>query len=262
MSIDWKKINDNIVNVGTILAKFIDVEVPQDVDFVLVKDDGSIDNIKLKNLAYHLAKIKQNAVDADTVENIIEQRSMTREEIEDYVKNTISELTAVLGSGSGNTDALTELLSSYYSKEDVNKIIDNLKTSYNKKITTINDNVSNLSTDVTELKSKMNKVNNLLTPELITDNASLVSGKEYTVDTSIKAITVTLPDNPNDNDVIYLFDGAYNAQNNNITVQRNGKNINGKNEDLICDVNGFYIILRFDGNKNGWYVANAVTNGQ
>ena len=62
MSIDWKKINDNIVNVGSILAKFIDTEVPQDVSFVLVKDDGDIENITLKNLTYRLAKIKQNAV--------------------------------------------------------------------------------------------------------------------------------------------------------------------------------------------------------
>ena len=255
MSIDWKKINDNIVNVGSILAKFIDTEVPQDVSFVLVKDDGDIENVTLKNLAYHLAKIKQNAVDVNTVEDIIKQKGMTREDIEKYVNNLIGELTTALKASSGDTSKISELLSSYYNKEDVDNIIDNLRTYYASKLATIN-------TSVTELKNEMTKVNKLLVPELISDNTLLESGKEYTADTSVKAFTVTLPGNPNDNDVIYLFDGAYNAQNNNITVQRNGKTINGKDEDLICDVNGFYIILRFDGNKNGWYVANAVTNGQ
>jgi hypothetical protein len=71
-------------------------------------------------------------------------------------------------------------------------------------------------------------------------------------DTTDNTISVTLPDSPNDYDIITIVDEKYTAENNNINVARNGNNIDNKDEDLSIDINGSYITLKFY--SNNWYI--------
>ena len=72
------------------------------------------------------------------------------------------------------------------------------------------------------------------------------------VKTVDKEITVTLPDNPADIAEILVCDKSHNASNKNITVDRNGKKINGKDEDLIIDKDNAIIYLTFDNDNDNW----------
>jgi len=81
-----------------------------------------------------------------------------------------------------------------------------------------------------------------------------LAGRRYFV-TSASALTLTLPGNPSVNDEIQILDASGNASTYNITVNRNGKLINGNAGNFIIDVNGAWYNLVFTGNTYGWKVA-------
>ncbi len=66
------------------------------------------------------------------------------------------------------------------------------------------------------------------------------------------ALTVTLPANPEDGSMVFLVDGAGNAQDRSVLVTRNGNKIDGENDDITCDVNYFDIRLVFNSTSNNW----------
>lgn len=88
----------------------------------------------------------------------------------------------------------------------------------------------------------------------ISANTGLLAGRRYFV-TSASALTLTLPGTPSVNDQIDIFDASGNASTYNITVNRNGKLINGNAGNFIIDVNGSWYTLVFTGNTYGWKVA-------
>src|SRR6056300_1657311 len=65
-----------------------------------------------------------------------------------------------------------------------------------------------------------------------------VSGNGYFVNTTSGAITVTLPSSPSAGDVVGIKDYANTADTNNITIGRNGSNINGDAADYIMNIEG------------------------
>jgi hypothetical protein len=88
----------------------------------------------------------------------------------------------------------------------------------------------------------------------ISGNTGLLAGRRYFV-TSASALTLTLPGSPSVNDEIQILDASGNASTYNITVNRNGKLINGNAGNFIIDVNGAWYNLVFTGNTYGWKVA-------
>ena len=103
----------------------------------------------------------------------------------------------------------------------------------------------------TELKNVVKIDSNL-----ITDNAELVLDNLNIIDTSSKDITVTLPTNIEDGAKLVIMDGRYNAENHPVTVSVGDSKINGETNDLICDVNGFYVGLIYDAAEGSWFTYN------
>jgi hypothetical protein len=83
-----------------------------------------------------------------------------------------------------------------------------------------------------------------------------VAGVGYFVNTTSGAITVTLPASPDAGAVVAVSDYAQNAETNNITLARNGSNIQGDAEDLVLQRNGIAMTLVFVDATKGWIVTD------
>ena len=81
-----------------------------------------------------------------------------------------------------------------------------------------------------------------------------VVGDRISANTTSAAFTITLPASPADYSQVTLADHAGTWQTNNLTVARNGSNINGLAENLVCDVAAKQILLRYEGATIGWRV--------
>lgn len=81
-----------------------------------------------------------------------------------------------------------------------------------------------------------------------------VAGDRVSADTSGGAWTLTLPASPANYSEVTLADHAGAWKENNLTVARNGENINGLAEDLTCDRGGKQFLLRYEGATIGWRI--------
>ena len=88
-------------------------------------------------------------------------------------------------------------------------------------------------------------------------NFTAVSGNGYFCDTSSAAFTVTLPANPSVGDIVAIKDWSSTAATNNITIGRNGQEIEGNTQDGIINVHGDAQTLVFSGTSRGWMVVNS-----
>jgi len=82
------------------------------------------------------------------------------------------------------------------------------------------------------------------------------NGKGYFVDTSSGAVTANLPASPTAGDIMAVSDYAQNALTNNITIGRNGSNIQGDASDLVIQRNGVAMTLVFVDATKGWIVTD------
>lgn len=87
-------------------------------------------------------------------------------------------------------------------------------------------------------------------------NFGVESGGQYLVDCSGSPITVTLLSTPVMGDMITLVDAENNAGVNNITISRNGANINGAGSDLTLNTGGEVKKLVYYNSTRGWVNAN------
>jgi hypothetical protein len=85
-----------------------------------------------------------------------------------------------------------------------------------------------------------------------TANYTLIAGDKIIVDTSSSALTMTLPASPTLGDEVSIIDGAGNAATNNITISRNGSNIEGTADDLTLDVDAAAFSLVYYNASRGW----------
>lgn len=88
----------------------------------------------------------------------------------------------------------------------------------------------------------------------ISANTSLLAGTRYYV-TSSSALTLTLPVSPSLNDEIQIIDASGNASTYNITIARNGNDINNNAGNFIIDQNNAWVSLLYTGSTVGWKVA-------
>jgi len=80
------------------------------------------------------------------------------------------------------------------------------------------------------------------------------SNEKIMADTSSSAFSITLPAAPSVGDSIEIIDASGTHQTNNLTVSRNGKNILGLAQDLICDIENARLKLTYYNATEGWKV--------
>ena len=85
---------------------------------------------------------------------------------------------------------------------------------------------------------------------------SVASGNGYFLNTTGNAITATLPASPTLGDEISFADYAGTFDTNNLTVARNGKNIQGAAADLTVATERAAFTLVFSDNTQGWLLKN------
>ena len=83
-----------------------------------------------------------------------------------------------------------------------------------------------------------------------------VNGIGYFIDASGGVKTVNLPASPSAGDIMAVSDYAQIANTNNITIGRNGSNIQGDASDLVLDRNGVAMTLVFVDATKGWVVTD------
>ncbi|MDA8915510.1 hypothetical protein N9J01_00245 [bacterium] len=81
---------------------------------------------------------------------------------------------------------------------------------------------------------------------------TLVAGNGYFMDTTSGAITATLPGSPSAGDTIAIKDYAGTFATNNLTIGRNGNNIQGVANDSLISTNRASIILVYSDATKGW----------
>jgi hypothetical protein len=91
---------------------------------------------------------------------------------------------------------------------------------------------------------------------VVTSNISVVAKAGYFINTSSAAITATLPSSPTLGDFISFIDYAGTFDTNNLTIARNGKNIQGVAENLTVSVERAGLTLVFTDNTQGWLLQN------
>jgi hypothetical protein len=81
-----------------------------------------------------------------------------------------------------------------------------------------------------------------------------VNGDQVVVDTQANAVTITLPITPNVTDEVTIMDGS--ATNgfatNNVTVARNGSNINGAATDYVLSIDNQCVTFIYANATKGW----------
>jgi hypothetical protein len=97
------------------------------------------------------------------------------------------------------------------------------------------------------------------TPKTTTP-VTAVSGNGYFINTTAGAITVTLPATPAAGDIVAIADYANTAATNNITVGRNGVNIDGEAVDGKIKINGQVYTLVYVDATEGWKTVNQTFN--
>jgi len=82
------------------------------------------------------------------------------------------------------------------------------------------------------------------------------AGSGFFVDTSSAAITATLPASPSAGDIVAFKDYAGTFATNNLTIARNGSNIQGNAEDALLTTNRASVILVYVDATKGWLFTN------
>ena len=89
-----------------------------------------------------------------------------------------------------------------------------------------------------------------------TTNFTVTAKEGYFVNTTTAAITATLPASPTLGDFVSFIDYAGTFDTNNLTIARNGKNIQGSATDLTVATERAGLTLVFTDNTQGWLLQN------
>jgi hypothetical protein len=93
-----------------------------------------------------------------------------------------------------------------------------------------------------------------------TSGFTAVSGVGYFCDTTSSAFTMTLPATPSAGDIVALKDYANTFDTNNLTIGRNGSNINGIAANAIISVQGQALTLIYIDATQGWSAIYGATD--
>ena len=98
------------------------------------------------------------------------------------------------------------------------------------------------------------------TTKITADPNPAVSGVGYFCDTTSSAFTVTLPAAPSAGDIVALKDYANTFDTNNLTIDRNGSNINGYASNALISVQGQALTLIYIDATQGWSAIYGATD--
>ena len=87
---------------------------------------------------------------------------------------------------------------------------------------------------------------------VVTSNTTMVSGRGYFVNTTSGAITMTLPASPSAGDYVAIKDYAETFGTNNLTIGRNGSNIQGNANNSVISTNRASVVLVYIDSTKGW----------
>ena len=90
-----------------------------------------------------------------------------------------------------------------------------------------------------------------------TADFTAASGEGYFVNTTSGAVVVTLPSSPSAGDIVSVSDYAKTSASNNITIARNGSNLDGSTDNLILATPGVAVTLVFADSTKGWKPVNS-----
>jgi hypothetical protein len=79
-----------------------------------------------------------------------------------------------------------------------------------------------------------------------------VAGDQLLTNTTTAGISITLPTSAATGDELTIVDARGTFQSNNLTIARNGHNINGSGANLILSTNGQAITLVYVDSTRGW----------
>ena len=100
------------------------------------------------------------------------------------------------------------------------------------------------------------------TTKITADPNTATSGVGYFTDTSSSAFNVTLPASPSAGNVVAVADYANNWGTNNLTILRNGSNIEGSAENFVCNTSGSSITFVYVDATKGWIATNSGNSSQ
>ena len=90
----------------------------------------------------------------------------------------------------------------------------------------------------------------------VSTNTSAVAGYRYIVDTNTSNITITLPSSATLGDEVMIIDGTGNASVHEITVGRNGSNIQGGASNMTVTTDRAAFTLVYYNSTQGWLLTN------
>jgi hypothetical protein len=93
-----------------------------------------------------------------------------------------------------------------------------------------------------------------------TTGFTAVNGVGYFCDTTSAAFTMTLPATPSAGDIVALKDYANTFDTNNLTIGRNGSNINGSADNAVISVQGQSLTLIYIDATQGWSAIYGATD--
>ena len=93
-----------------------------------------------------------------------------------------------------------------------------------------------------------------------TGNFTAVSGNGYFVNTTSGAITMTLPATPSAGDIVAVKDYAGTFATNNLTIGRNGSNLDGSASDRVVYTNFQNFTMVYVDGTQGWIATNSGTD--
>ena len=85
-----------------------------------------------------------------------------------------------------------------------------------------------------------------------TANTSITTGTGFFVDTTSAAITITLPSSPSVGNIVGIKDYAGTFGTNNLTIARNGSNIQGNANDSLISTDRASVVLVYADATRGW----------
>tara|TARA_S200002703_G_C3786728_1_gene242612 strand:- start:1103 stop:1804 length:702 start_codon:yes stop_codon:yes gene_type:complete len=109
-----------------------------------------------------------------------------------------------------------------------------------------------ITTDGNGNLSFINSATSASWQDVTTETYDASVGDKIIVNSTLQAVTVTLPANPFFGDEVHIIDGDGNSEVNNITINRNGRRIESEAEDFEIDVNGAAFNFVYYNAQRGW----------
>jgi hypothetical protein len=94
----------------------------------------------------------------------------------------------------------------------------------------------------------------LFANEIINSNRSISANKIFFISTASGPVTVTLPPEPFEGDIIKIFDTGGTFASNNLTVDPGAHKIMRLNDTMVVSTEGASFTLVYSGTTNGWLV--------